>query len=261
MDLTRLYNLTTPELREEAERLGVDDTYAMSRGQLIHAIRNRSSGQESEGFLGKVLGFAKWAIQAAQEEPRKEAVSWPARRETEARGTASEAPEQDEAKRFGRPGEAPLPSADRGSVSAAVPAAVSESVPEPEPVSVPASVPGSVSASVSASVPVSTPVPASASMPASTAESQPEPEPEPEAESDSGPPSRPPVGVFSKTTSMFEEPFPTLTMARILADQGHFKRSLAIYATLLREEPGNEELSAEADGIRAQSRARRSQVH
>ena len=43
MDLTRLYNLTTPELREEAERMGVGDTYAMSRGQLIHAIRNRAS--------------------------------------------------------------------------------------------------------------------------------------------------------------------------------------------------------------------------
>jgi hypothetical protein len=55
---------------------------------------------------------------------------------------------------------------------------------------------------------------------------------------------------------MFDEPIPTLTMARILADQGHFKRSLAIYATLMRDEPGNQELSAEADGIRAQSRAR-----
>ncbi|NNE20383.1 MAG: hypothetical protein HKN10_18105, partial [Myxococcales bacterium] len=93
MDLTRLYNLTTPELREEAERLGVNDTYAMSRGQLIHAIRNRG-GTQSDGFLGKVLGFAKWAIQAAQEEPHKEAVSWPAPRETEASGAASEAPEQ-----------------------------------------------------------------------------------------------------------------------------------------------------------------------
>jgi len=84
---------------------------------------------------------------------------------------------------------------------------------------------------------------------------------EPEIEAACGPPGRPPVGVFSKTASMFDEPFPTLTMARILAEQGHFKRSLAIYATLLRDEPGNRELSAEADGIRAQSRARRAQVH
>ena len=60
---------------------------------------------------------------------------------------------------------------------------------------------------------------------------------------------------------MFEEPFPTLTMARILAEQGHFKRSLAIYAGLMREEPGNRELSTEADEVRSQSRARRSQVH
>jgi hypothetical protein len=77
MDLTRLYNLTTPELREEAERLGVNDTYAMSRGQLIHAIRNRVDGPPSEGFFGKVLGFAKWALHAAQEEPRKEDASHP----------------------------------------------------------------------------------------------------------------------------------------------------------------------------------------
>ena len=108
MDLTRLYNLTTPELREEAERLGVGDTYAMSRGQLIHAIRNRVAGQQSEGFLGKVLGFAKWALQAAQEEPLKEAASVPPRGEAPASG--SEAPEHREAKRFGRPAEAPMPS-------------------------------------------------------------------------------------------------------------------------------------------------------
>jgi hypothetical protein len=60
---------------------------------------------------------------------------------------------------------------------------------------------------------------------------------------------------------MFEEPFPTLTMARILAEQGHFKRSLAIYAGLLRGEPGDQELRSEADEVRAQARARRSQVH
>ncbi|MBW1758058.1 MAG: hypothetical protein JRJ80_18085, partial [Deltaproteobacteria bacterium] len=72
MDLTRLYNLTTPELREEAERIGVGDTYAMSRGQLIYSIRNKASGgQPAEGLLNKVLGFAKWALKAAQEEPRK----------------------------------------------------------------------------------------------------------------------------------------------------------------------------------------------
>jgi hypothetical protein len=49
-------------------------------------------------------------------------------------------------------------------------------------------------------------------------------------------------------------------MARILADQGHFKRSLAIYGRLLHEEPANSELRAEADGVRERSRARRSQL-
>jgi hypothetical protein len=223
MDLTRLYNLTTPELREQAERLGVDDTYAMSRGQLIHAIRNRAGGQETEGFLGKVLGFAKWALQAAQEEPRKTTASRPPPGQTPASGP--ETREEDAARRFERPAEAPLPSVGGGSV--------------PE----------------SASVPVS------ASESAAEAESGSRSESEPEPEAASGPPSRPPVGVFSKTASMFDEPFPTLTMARILADQGHYKRSLAIYASLLRDEPGNAELSAEADGIRAQSRARRTPVH
>lgn len=216
MDLTRLYNLTTPELREEAERQGVDDTYAMSRGQLIHAIRSRAGGQDSEGLLGKVLGFAKWAIQAAQEEPRKK-------------------PERGEAKRFGRPAEAPLPSVSRASVSEPVP----ESAPEP----------------------VSAPVPAPTSASDSEVEPMTRTDSKPELEAACGPPSRPPVGVFTKTASMFDEPFPTLTMARILAAQGHFKRSLAIYASLLRNEPGNQELSAEADGIRAQSRARRPQAH
>jgi hypothetical protein len=75
---------------------------------------------------------------------------------------------------------------------------------------------------------------------------------------DTGPPSRPPVGVFSNRASLFEEPFPTRTMARILAEQGHYKRSLAIYARLLQDEPADRELSDEADAVRAQARARRS---
>jgi len=211
MDLTRLYNLTTPELREEAEHLGVGDTYAMSRGQLIHAIRNHAGGPPSEGLLGKVLGFAKWALQAAQEEPRKEDASRPPRGEAPGSGPASV------------------------SVPASVPAAVSEPVSEP--------VPAPAAVSEPASAPASEPVTEFASEPAS------------------GPPSRPPAGVFSKSAGMFEEPFPTRTMARILAEQGHFKRSLAIYASLLRDQPADHELSAEADEIRARSRARRSHVH
>jgi len=227
MDLTRLYNLTTPELREEAERMGVGDTYAMSRGQLIHAIRNRASGsQPPGGLLNKVLGFAKWALQAAQEEPTKK-----------------EAPEERESKRFSRPSEAP----ETESVSAAVPAPVS------------AAVPVSVSAPVSAAVPVSAPVSAAVSAPVSAPVTESATESENPIES--GPPSRPPAGVFSRSAGLFEEPFPTRTMARILADQGHFKRSLAIYAGLLRDEPGDRELSAEANEIRARSRARRSQAH
>lgn len=199
MDLTRLYNLTTPELREEAERMGVGDTYAMSRGQLIHAIRNQAGERPQEGLLGKVLGFAKWALQAAREEPLKEAASAPA------------------------------------SVSAPV------SVP------VPASVPVSVTASESESGTES------GNLTASGTANAPEP--------DSGPPSRPPAGVFSRSAGMFEEPFPTRTMARILAEQGHFKRSLAIYAGLLRGAPADRELSAEAADVRVRSRVRRSQVH
>jgi len=201
MDLTRLYNLTTPELREEAERLGVSDTYAMSRGQLIHAIRNQAEGPPAEGLLGKVFGFAKWALKAAQEEPveapRKEDASHP----------------------------------PRGSGASASPAAT-ESL-------------------------YGVPVPVVATEPESVDVNATEPEPE----SASGPPSRPPAGVFSKSAGRFEEPFPTRTMARILAQQGHFKRSLAIYGALLRDEPGNRDLSAEAEEVRTQSRARRSLVH
>ena len=209
MDLTRLYNLTTPELREEAERMSVSDTYAMSRGQLIHAIRNQAGGDPQAGFLGKVLGFAKWALQAAQEEPRKEAASQPP---TEA-GTASVP--------VAAPVPAPVP------VPASVPAPVAPPVAVPAPVAVSAKVTEKANASLT----------------------------------DSGPPSRPPAGVFSKSVGMFDEPFPTRTMARILAEQGHFKRSLAIYAGLQRDAPGDRELSAEAADVRGRSRARRSQVH
>jgi hypothetical protein len=191
MDLTRLYNLTTPELREEAERLGVADTYAMSRGQLINAIRNKAGAPEQEGFLGKVFGFAKWALQAAGE-------------------TSS-----------GR------------------------TAPTADPVPVPATRPASTPA------------------PSPREEVSPPPrdfssENETGSVADTGPPSRPPAGVFSGSAGLFEEPFPTRTMARILAEQGHFKRSLAIYALLVRDEPGDQDLVAEANSVRAQARARRS---
>jgi len=180
MDLTRLYNLTTPELREEAERLGVTETYAMSRGQLIHAIRGKAGAPHEEGFLGKVFGFAKWALQAAGETSSgRTAAPEPSRKED-----ASHPPRD-----FG-PSDSPT-------------ATESESGTE-------------------------------------------------------GPPSRPPAGVFTSGAGLFEEPFPTRTMARILAEQGHFKRSLAIYARLVDEEPDDGELAAEAKAVRAQARARRS---
>ena len=230
MDLTRLYNLTTPELREEAERMDVRDTYAMSRGQLIHAIRTQGSEQQQEGFLGKVFGFAKWALQAAQEEPRKDVASQPP-------------PSDDEAKRFTRPSEEPGTESVPASAPAPAPVSVPASVPVPAPVPAPVSVP------VPASVPL--PVVGSATGNADQASST----------DDTGPPSRPPAGVFSKSAGMFEEPFPTRTMARILAEQGHFKRSLAIYAGLLRNTPGDRELSAEAADVRVRSRARRPQAN
>jgi hypothetical protein len=248
MDLTRLYNLTTPELREEAERQGVTDTYAMSRGQLIHAIRNRAGGGQPEGFFGKVLGFAKWAIQAAQEEPRKEAGRRPAKPET----PADEAAPALEAKRFERPAEPPMPALASNGVSTEVSGPVAEAKSEP------------TAELVSAPEPPSTSEPAPEPDLESAEGSMPVPEGEEGSESPSssasGPPSRPPVGVFSKSASIFDEPFPTLTMARILAEQGHFKRALAIYATLLREGPGDAELSAEADDVRARSKARRPQL-
>lgn len=221
MDLTRLYNLTTPELRKEAERIGVGDTYAMSRGQLIHAIRQQASGPPQEGLIGKVLGFAKWALQAAQEEPRKEGTADPPR----------DAEPQEEAMRFSRPSGA------------------TDSPPVPLPVPVPASTP----------VPASPPAQELASVTATQAESIDSLADEPTTAS--GPPSRPPAGVFSRSAGMFEEPFPTRTMARILADQGHFKRALAIYAALLRNEPSDTELRAEAAEVRTRSHVRRSQVH
>jgi len=209
MDLTRLYNLTTPELRAEADRLGVQDTYALSRAQLIHAIRSQVEGPHQEGLFGRVLGFAKWALQTAA--PPAEAPA--------ASSALSESPpvpepegeeersSRDETKRFSRPADGAAPSA--------APTAFATEV----------------------------------SMGEARASSEPPP-----GAGDSSTP----VGVFSGGELGFEEPFPTLTMARILAEQGHYKRSLAIYANLLREDPEDSELRVEADEVRSQSRARRS---
>jgi len=232
MDLNRLYNLTTPELRTEAERLGVRDTYAMSRGQLIHAIRSRAGESQPEGLLGKVLGFAKWAIQTtAAVAPR---------------------PEDEEATRFKRPSEVPVPTVppEPASGTWTAPetksgtAPASETAPAPETASAPETKSGTAPASETASGPASA---------FGSEESE-------EVSGPSGSSSRPPAGVFSRSASSFEEPFPTRTMARILAEQGHFKRALAIYAKLLGDEPEDRELSVEAEEVRARSRARRTEL-
>ena len=43
----------------------------------------------------------------------------------------------------------------------------------------------------------------------------------------------------------------TLTIARVLARQGYYDRSLSIYDALLKETPDDAELRAEADRVRA----------
>ena len=59
-----------------------------------------------------------------------------------------------------------------------------------------------------------------------------------------------PTGVFSATISSESELFPTKTMARILANQGHYKRSWAIYTILLRHTPEDIDLRKEAELVR-----------
>jgi hypothetical protein len=237
MDLTRLYNLTTPELRVEAERLGVRDTYAMSRGQLIYAIRSRSAEAQPEGLLGKVLGFAKWAIQT----------------------TAAVAPKpEDDTPRPRRQSEVPMPSvgprAPASETSPSVPdapsASTADTLPATEPASELASPPAPDRRSALEFVSMTGPA---SSPPARSIE-------EDQDVVGSSSSSHPPAGVFSGGISSFEEPFPTRTMARILADQGHFRRSLAIYAKLLQEHPSDPELGAEAEEVRSRSRARRSEL-
>lgn len=234
MDLTRLYNLTTSELREEAERLGVSDTYAMSRGQLIHAIRDQVGAPQPEGFFGKVLGFAKWALQTTAPAPRADEAA-------PRRGTA--------------PGSVPVPVAAPGAASTSR-SAPAVQAPGSDSGSVAAPDRGSASGSTAAPGPASEPAAMSAGGTLSQGESGDATASETSRTWGS---STPPAGVFSSSSGSFEEPFPTRTMARILADQGHFKRSLAIYAKLLRDDPGNLDLSAEADEVR--SRSRRAQAH
>lgn len=155
MDVTRLYNLTTLELQDEAQRLGIRDARALSRAQLIHAIRDRAPAQR-EGFIGKVFGIARRAMKEANRSPQ--------------------------------------PSPPRRSGAA------------------PAGVFSSRTATTGAAA---TPAPRHTPAP-----------------------------------SAYDEPFPTRTMARILAAQGHYKRALAIYGALLRDDPREESLREEADEVR-----------
>ena len=223
----------------------------MSRGQLIQAIRAKAGEPEPDGFLGKVFGFAKWALKAAGETKSGTVAAPESEIETAAESAAAAATVS-------------------AAVSAAVPASASESVPaasRKEDASHPprdfgGDRPVATESLYGVPVPVLTPAPPLPAPEEAEAEVVSEPESDSEAESpteaDNGPPSRPPAGVFSPSPGLFEEPFPTLTMARILAEQGHYKRALAIYARLLDEEPADAQLGAEAEAVRAQARTRRS---
>lgn len=53
------------------------------------------------------------------------------------------------------------------------------------------------------------------------------------------------------------EPIPTRTMARLLADQSHYQRALAIYGRLIEKRPDDRDLRREADAVRERARASR----
>jgi hypothetical protein len=233
MDLTKLYNLTTPELRAEAERLGVSDTYALSRAQLIHAIRTQAAGPPPEGFFGRVLGLAKWALATAA--PPPEAASSPPK------SAPASSPASPPA--TGQPETAPTTAPAKGGPEVPAP---SEEADEREATRRFVRPPGAPS-----QAPGADPVPTDPGDGARKSSA---------VRRSSAPiSSGPPAGVFSGPgAATFDEPFPTRTMARILADQGHYKRALAIYAHLLQEAPGDMELQREIDEVRSQSRARRS---
>ncbi len=56
--------------------------------------------------------------------------------------------------------------------------------------------------------------------------------------------------------ALADEPIPTRTMARLLAEQGHGRRALAIYQKLLRDQPGDEDLRREVDRLESSGRGR-----
>jgi len=221
MDLTRLYSFTTPELRQEAERLGIRDAYAMSRGQLVQAIQEHLEPPTArkQGLFGKVVGFAKWAIQAAGETGA-------------GTGTGT---------------------GDRGTEAVAV-----QNAPETEGTE--------TEGTETEGTEVITVAESSVDADHGPPDPEPEPGPDPEPEPDLNPDretvavssSRPPAGVFANNGGLLDEPIPTRTMARILAEQGHFKRSLAIYSKLLDEEPEDGELAREVESVREEAKARRS---
>ena len=194
MDLSRLYQLTTDELRGTANRLGVTDAQGLSRAQLISAIRQRApqpTSSKPRGIFGRVVGIAKMALQSIPLDP----------------------------------GPPTPPTSRKKTWSSAPPPKTTDTEPSDTP-------------------------PPAADLSTSPSES-----------------ADPPVGTFSPTISrpsrpaaLPNEPIITKTMARILADQGHFKRSLAMYGTLMREKPFDESLQAEATKVRAQSRQKPSFV-
>lgn len=73
----------------------------------------------------------------------------------------------------------------------------------------------------------------------------------PKAEADREPRAESRAPKAGADDDLADEPIPTRTMAKLLAEQGHGRRALAIYRKLLRESPGDEDLRQAIDRLEA----------
>ena len=248
-------SMSRAELEDEARRIGVIAPERLGRAALERRVRDHhgSPFRRARKAFRSLVGIAKTIAGAPPSLPRDDAAS-------RASSTDSPAPKPEEPKATAEP---PLEEATRAEAEA-----------EPEPAEAGGSAEaeareaeagGSAEAEArEAEAGGIAEAEAGGTAEAEPAEAEPaEAEAEDEAEAEAEPaedeaeaePAEADHQAKAKRSpsseSLADEPIPTRTMARLLADQGHERRALAIYRKLLRDRPQDDDLRHEVERLEA----------
>jgi len=247
-------SMSRAELEDEARRIGVIAPERLGRAALERRIRDHHTSplRRARRAFRSLVGIAKAITGAPPALPRDESGDSTA----PSAPTTEPAPATTEAAPATEP--APAPTAEAAPTTEPAPAPTVVATPADDDAARAAEAPAEVSepADVEAAE-AAEPIEVDATEPTEAETAEPaEAEASEATEPTDVEPSEATEEEPTKSAPALDEPIPTRTMARLLADQGHTRRALAIYRKLLREQPEDDDLREAIDRLEAGSRSR-----